>query len=169
MSRLEKRANVNSRVDQSQSQVMSSDFLEIKARQALEVERVSPTECQRPLLALLDLINSNSNQTATSSCSGRVVVYAQVDDDAEPVEGEETVELALSEHDDGIHRSKLNPDAPPDSQASDTAQDDNGKGRGRARSMTINGKSGNSHLQSYLPTLDSPRSHYRWNIHIQIS
>lgn len=99
----------------------ATSFAALKAKISASNDPSSSGSQDRPLVDLLRLINTSSDHFTTSSCSGRIVIYAPCDDDAVGVEPDV--------FDDG---------------GSDEEDDEEGKGK--ARSRTQNGKGGGSWL-----------------------
>ena len=114
---------------------------------------LSPTACQIPLHPLLDLINSSDHCYTTSSCSGRISVYLAPAESPEPSESLQQIVEEAS--DDGSQTSNEVPESPGSPVVA--GEENGGKGKGAARSQTINGKTGGSyiwcsHTQVKVPT-----------------
>lgn len=113
---------------------------------------LSPTACQIPLHPLLDLINSSEHCYTTSSCSGRISVYLAPAESPEPSESLQQIVEEASE-DESVASNEV-----PDALATPVEGEENGgRGKGAARSQTINGKTGGSyiwvsHTQVKVPT-----------------
>lgn len=99
----------------------ATSFAALKAKISSSNDPTSSGSQDRPLVDLLRLINTSPDHVTTSSCSGRVVIYAPCDDDAAGVEAEV--------FDDG-----------------ESDEEEDVQGKGKARSRTQNGKGGGSWL-----------------------
>lgn len=112
----------------------ATSFQALKARILLSsLSSSSSGSSDAPLVPLLRLINAHPHHCTTSSCSGRVVVYAAADDDLE-LESLEFGRLGLG--------AAVNLEEG-DGESSEGEEDE---GMGKARSRVQNGKGGGSWL-----------------------
>ena len=115
--------------------------------------KLSPTACQIPLHPLLDLINSSDHCYTTSSCSGRISVYLAPAESPEP---SESLQQIVEESEDG----SIEPDAPSANLDAVEGEENGGRGKGAARSQTINGRTGGSYIWSSHTQVKVPTEEY---------
>lgn len=125
------------------------------AKQCLLAPNLLPSSWDVALHPLLDLINSSTAHVTTSSCSGRILVYSAADADPEP--GEAPFAEALAEDSE----SSVNIPDEADDESVDGGTPDSGKGQGKARSTTVNGRTGGATLWSSHNVVDVPREEWQ--------